>query len=137
MVMAWGGNSIFVLLASPTKFSQGYIFIINLIPLYVVLLVFIGNYSTRLYIAYSSFYVMGTLLAMQIAFVGSQHSVLRPFCLESLAGFNAVQSSEHMAAMGTFLFLQIFTLIRWVKTHLQVGVFCLLLFFICILLGFF
>lgn len=46
----------------------GYIFIINIIPIYVVVMVFIGRYSSRLYVAYSIFYTVGSLLAMQVIF---------------------------------------------------------------------
>ncbi|KAF9624042.1 hypothetical protein IFM89_007740 [Coptis chinensis] len=74
MVSAWGG----------------YVFIINLIPLYVLVLLITGRYSMRLYVAYNCMYVLGMLLAMQIQFVGFQH----------------VQSGEHMAAMGVFFLLQ-------------------------------
>jgi dolichyl-diphosphooligosaccharide--protein glycosyltransferase len=73
MVSAWGG----------------YIFIINLIPIYVVVLLVTGRYSLRLYIAYNCMYILGMLLAMQIRFVGFQH----------------VQSGEHMASIGVFLLL--------------------------------
>lgn len=83
MVSAWGG----------------YVFIINLIPLHVLTLLFTGRYSNRLYIAYSTVYVMGTILAMQISFVGFQH----------------VQSSEHMVAMATFFLMQAFVGINWVR----------------------
>ena len=75
MVSAWGG----------------YVFIINLIPLYVLVLLVTGRYSQRLYVAYNCMYVLGMLLAMQIRFVGFQH----------------VQSGEHMAAMGVFFLLQV------------------------------
>ena len=71
MVSAWGG----------------YIFIINLIPIHVFFLLITGRYSHRLYVAYSTLYVLGTLLSMQITFVG----------------FAPVQSSEHMAGMGLFV----------------------------------
>jgi len=87
MVSAWGG----------------YVFIINLIPLHVLALLFTGRYSNRLYVSYCTVYVMGTILAMQISFVGFQH----------------VQSSEHMVAMGTFGLLQVFVGGNWVKS--QVG----------------
>ncbi|KAK9996759.1 hypothetical protein SO802_021445 [Lithocarpus litseifolius] len=83
MVSAWGG----------------YVFIINLIPLYVLVLLVTGRYSMRLYVAYNSMYVVGMLLAMQIRFVGFQH----------------VQSGEHMAAMGVFFLMQVFYLLDWVK----------------------
>ncbi|CAL5186881.1 unnamed protein product [Lathyrus oleraceus] len=74
MVSAWGG----------------YVFIINLVPLYVLVLLVTGRYSLRLYVAYNCMYVLGMLLAMQIRFVGFQH----------------VQSGEHMASMGVFFLLQ-------------------------------
>ncbi|KAL5993439.1 Dolichyl-diphosphooligosaccharide--protein glycosyltransferase subunit stt3b [Asimina triloba] len=74
MVSAWGG----------------YVFIINLLPLYVLVLLLTGRYSMRLYVAYNCMYVVGMLLAMQIRFVGFQH----------------VQSGEHMAAMGVFFLMQ-------------------------------
>jgi len=75
MVSAWGG----------------YIFIINLIPIYVIVLLVTGRYSMRLYIAYNTLYILGMLLAMQIRFVGFQH----------------VQSGEHMAALGVFFLMQV------------------------------
>jgi dolichyl-diphosphooligosaccharide--protein glycosyltransferase len=84
MVNAWGG----------------YIFIINIIPVYVMVLIFIGRYSHRLYVAYSTFYTLGTLLSMQVRFVG----------------FQAVQSSEHMGAMIVFAILQIVNFISWVRS---------------------
>lgn len=87
MVSAWGG----------------YIFIINLIPLYVFAMLVSGRFSARLYIAYCTFYVLGTLLSMQITFVG----------------FQAVQSSEHMAAFGVFGLLQIHGFLNWVQSQLS------------------
>uniref|UniRef100_A0A1I8BXU8 dolichyl-diphosphooligosaccharide--protein glycotransferase n=1 Tax=Meloidogyne hapla TaxID=6305 RepID=A0A1I8BXU8_MELHA len=50
MVSAWGG----------------YVFIINLIPLHVLVLVISGNYTNKVYIAYTTFYVLGQLMAMQL-----------------------------------------------------------------------
>ncbi|KAK4535232.1 hypothetical protein CDCA_CDCA04G1257 [Cyanidium caldarium] len=78
----------------------GYIFIINLIPIYVIVMVSMGRYSHRLYVAYSVVYVLGTLLSMQIRFVG----------------FQAVQSSEHMSAAAVFVLLQLYCLARWVQS---------------------
>ena len=40
-------------------------FIINIIPIYVVVMVVAGRYSNRLYIAYSTFYALGSIMAMQ------------------------------------------------------------------------
>ncbi|CAK5085693.1 unnamed protein product [Meloidogyne enterolobii] len=56
MVSAWGG----------------YVFIINLIPLHVLVLVISGNYTNKIYIAYTTFYILGQLMAMQVPFVGFQ-----------------------------------------------------------------
>ena len=50
MVAAWGG----------------YVFIINLIPLYVLFLIIVERTTIKIYIAYSVFYVIGTLLSMQV-----------------------------------------------------------------------
>jgi dolichyl-diphosphooligosaccharide--protein glycosyltransferase len=62
----------------------GYVFIINLVPLHAFTLILMGRFSTRLYIAYSTFYVTGTLASMTIPFVG----------------FIPLRTSEHMAALG-------------------------------------
>ncbi|CAG8588453.1 10880_t:CDS:2 [Funneliformis caledonium] len=86
MVAAWGG----------------YVFIINLIPLHAFVLILMGRFSSRLYVAYSSFYVLGTLMSMQIPFVG----------------FQATRTSEHMAAMGIFFLLQIIAFVELVRSHL-------------------
>jgi len=86
MVSAWGG----------------YIFIINLIPLHVLTLLVTGRFSARLYIAYCTLYTLGTLLSMQINFVG----------------FQPVQSSEHMAALGVFGLLQLYCFVNWLRSLL-------------------
>ncbi|KAJ4461514.1 putative Dolichyl-diphosphooligosaccharide--protein glycosyltransferase subunit STT3 [Paratrimastix pyriformis] len=78
----------------------GYIFIINLIPLYTLVMLFFGRYSTRLYVAYTTFYVLGIFLSMQITFIG----------------FAPVQSGEHMIAFGCFALLQVFMGFSFVKS---------------------
>ena len=50
----------------------GYVFLINLIPLHVFVLMLAGRFSHRIYIAYSTVYTIGPLLSMQISFVGFQ-----------------------------------------------------------------
>lgn len=84
MVSAWGG----------------YIFIINIIPIHVFALLVTGRYSHRVYVAYCSFYVMATLLSMQIPFVG----------------FLPVRSSEHVAAFGVFGLLQLYGGLNWLRS---------------------
>jgi hypothetical protein len=59
--------------------------------------------SNRLYVAYSTVYILGTLLSMQITFVG----------------FQPVQSSEHMAAFGVFGLLQLVGGFNWVRGHMS------------------
>lgn len=78
----------------------GYIFLINLIPVYVLVMLFSGRYSNRLYVAYNTFYVLGTLLSMQIRFVG----------------FNAVQTPEHLGAFGTFGLINLYCVGLWVRS---------------------
>lgn len=70
MVSAWGG----------------YVFITNLIPLHIFVLLLIGRFSARLYISYTTWYMLGTLASMQVPFVG----------------FLPIRSSDHMAALGVF-----------------------------------
>jgi dolichyl-diphosphooligosaccharide--protein glycosyltransferase len=84
MVSAWGG----------------YVFIINLIPLHVLVLMLMGRYSNRLYVSYSAFYVLGTLFSMQIPFVG----------------FQPVRTSEHMAAGGVFVLIQAYAFLRYMTS---------------------
>lgn len=47
----------------------GYSFIINIIPVFVLGTIFINKFNLRIYIAYSIFYTMGSLMAMLITFV--------------------------------------------------------------------
>ncbi|CAK7327884.1 unnamed protein product [Dovyalis caffra] len=96
--LAWGLASAFGYFYMVSAWG-GYVFIINLIPLYVLVLLITGRYSMRLYVAYNCMYVLGMLLAMQIRFVGFQH----------------VQSGEHMAAMGVFFLMQVFYFLGWVN----------------------
>lgn len=85
MVAAWGG----------------YVFITNMIPLHGLVLILMGRYNPRLYVAYSSFYAIGTLSSMQIPFVG----------------FQPVRTSEHMAALGVFGLLQIIAFVELVRGY--------------------
>ncbi|EDO46343.1 predicted protein [Nematostella vectensis] len=81
----------------------GYVFLINLIPLHVLVLMITGRFSHRIYVAYSSVYCLGTILSMQISFVG----------------FQPVQSSEHMAAFGVFGLCQIHAFVDYVRARMS------------------
>jgi len=60
------------------------VFITNMVPLHVFVLVLMGRFNNKIYTAYSSWYVIGTLASMQVPFVG----------------FLPIRTSEHMAALG-------------------------------------
>ena len=87
MVSAWGG----------------YVFIINLIPLHVFVLLLMGRYSSKIFVSYSVFYITGLLLSMQIPFVG----------------FQPIRTSEHMAAAGVFALLQGYAFLMYVREKLS------------------
>ncbi|KAL2862119.1 Oligosaccharyl transferase STT3 subunit-domain-containing protein [Aspergillus pseudodeflectus] len=83
MVSAWGG----------------YVFITNLIPLHIFVLLCMGRYSSRLYISYTTWYALGTLASMQIPFVG----------------FLPIRNSDHMSALGVFGLLQLVAFADFVR----------------------
>jgi dolichyl-diphosphooligosaccharide--protein glycosyltransferase len=49
----------------------GYIFVNNLIGLHAIILVLLGRFSSKIYYAYTLFYIIGTILAMQIPIIGT------------------------------------------------------------------
>ncbi|KAL4572258.1 hypothetical protein LXL04_019028 [Taraxacum kok-saghyz] len=77
----------------------GYTFIINLIPMHVLLCIVTGRYSSRLYIAYAPLVVLGTLLA----------------ALVPVVGFNAVMTSEHFASFLVFIIIHLVGLAYYIK----------------------
>ncbi|RJE21424.1 oligosaccharyl transferase [Aspergillus sclerotialis] len=86
MVSAWGG----------------YVFITNLIPLHVFVLLCMGRYSSRMYISYTTWYALGTLASMQIPFVG----------------FLPIRNSDHMSALGVFGLVQLVAFADFVRGFL-------------------
>lgn len=87
MVSAWGG----------------YVFIINLIPLHVFVLLLMGRFSSKIFTSYSVFFITGLLLSMQIPFVG----------------FQPIRTSEHMAAAGVFALLQAYAFIQYLRDRMS------------------
>jgi len=96
---AWSALSYFYMVSA----WGGYVFIINLIPLHVLVLLLMGRYSERMYVAYNSFFIIGLVCSMQIPFVG----------------FLPVSTSEHMAAAGVFGLLQIVAFVKYVQSYLS------------------
>ncbi|XP_054708853.1 dolichyl-diphosphooligosaccharide--protein glycosyltransferase subunit STT3B-like [Uloborus diversus] len=86
MVSAWGG----------------YVFIINLIPLHVFVLILMGRFSNRIYVAYSTFFILGLLFSMQVPFVG----------------FQPVRTSEHMASAGVFILLNAYAFLKYLQSFM-------------------
>lgn len=87
MVSAWGG----------------YVFIINLIPLHVFVLLLMGRFSNRLFTSYTTFYILGLILSMQIPFVG----------------FQPIRTSEHMAALGVFALLFAVATLKYLQSMMS------------------
>eukprot|EP00058_Branchiostoma_floridae_P024081 XP_002609571.1 hypothetical protein BRAFLDRAFT_101929 [Branchiostoma floridae] len=87
MVSAWGG----------------YVYIINLIPLHVFVLLLMGRFSYRIFVAYCAFFILGLLLSMQVPFVG----------------FQPIRTSEHMASAGVFALLIAYGFLKYLHTHLS------------------
>ncbi|KAH7572252.1 hypothetical protein JRO89_XS04G0228000 [Xanthoceras sorbifolium] len=85
----------------------GYTFIINLIPMHVLLCIVTGRYSSRLYIAYAPLVVLGTLLASLVPVVG----------------FNAVMTSEHFASFLVFIVIHVVALVYYIKGILSAKMF--------------
>lgn len=87
MVSAWGG----------------YVFITNIIPMHVFVLLLMGRYHARLYTAYCTWYVLGTIASMQIPFVGTL----------------PVKGSEHMGALGVFGLMQLVAFAAYLKSKVS------------------
>uniref|UniRef100_V5I8A4 dolichyl-diphosphooligosaccharide--protein glycotransferase n=1 Tax=Anoplophora glabripennis TaxID=217634 RepID=V5I8A4_ANOGL len=87
MVSAWGG----------------YVFIINLIPLHVFVLLLMGRFSNRLFTSYTTFYILGLIFSMQIPFVG----------------FQPIRTSEHMAASGVFALMFAVGFLKYLQTMMS------------------
>ncbi|KII72513.1 Dolichyl-diphosphooligosaccharide--protein glycosyltransferase subunit STT3 [Thelohanellus kitauei] len=83
MVTAWGG----------------YVFIINIIPMHVLILLAMGKFSHRLYVSYCSFFALGLILSMQTPFVG----------------YLAISTSEHIGSIGVFGLIQLIAFLQFVK----------------------
>lgn len=80
----------------------GHVFIINIVPIHVLVLLLSGHYSAKVYVAYSTFYPLVTLGAMQVPFIG----------------FNAVLKGESAGSHGNFALLQAYALLRWLYVQL-------------------
>jgi dolichyl-diphosphooligosaccharide--protein glycosyltransferase len=69
------------------------------IPLHAFVLILMGRYNNRLYTAYSSWYVLGTVASMQVPFVE----------------YLPIRTSEHMAPLGVFGLIQLVAFVEIVR----------------------
>ena len=81
----------------------GYNFIVNLIPIHAFGMLVLGRYSGRLYIAFTTFVLLGTGVAVQVPVVG----------------FNAVTTSEHFAGFLMFVVLNLVAFVRFLRQTLS------------------
>ena len=81
----------------------GYSFIINIIPIFVLGTMFINKFNMRIYVAYSVFYTLGSLLAMLITFVN----------------FAVIRSSEHLASHCVFFIMNVYVIIDYIRQNLK------------------
>lgn len=82
----------------------GYLVVHNTLPLYVIAMLASGAYSKRLYVAYSVFYAFGTLLAMNVQFIG----------------FQPVLTLEHACGLVGFLLLQLYAAVDLGHSYMPV-----------------
>jgi dolichyl-diphosphooligosaccharide--protein glycosyltransferase len=102
------------------------VFIINLIPLHVFVLLLMGRFSNRIYTAYTTFFILGLVLSMQIPFVGRfifkrKISLIPDYkrLFGSWTGFQPVRTSEHMASLGVFALLNAVAILRYLQSKLS------------------
>lgn len=79
----------------------GYTFVLNMVGLHAVALVFSGRFSLKLYLSYSLFYAIGTLLAIQVPVVG----------------MTPLRSLEQMGPLGVFLLIQGLAFCEAIRIH--------------------
>ena len=93
----------------------GYIFVVNMIGLHAFCLILLGRFSNKLYSAYTLWYIIGTLGAMQVPVVG--WTPLKS--LEQLAPFGVFGLMQLLQLCQNNYFLKLFNMKR--ETMYSVG----------------
>ena len=75
--------------------------------------VILQTHTLRIYVAYTTFYLLGLLMSMQVPFVG----------------FQPIRTSEHMAAAGVFALLNAYGFLKYLQARLTGSQFRQLFFF--------
>ena len=76
----------------------GYVFVLNMVGLHAAILVGLGRFSTKVYLSFTLFYVIGTTLAIQIPVVGLTplKSLEQLGCCAIFIGYQVLFISERM-----------------------------------------
>lgn len=118
MVAAWGGYiCIYIIIC-----VGGYLIIldiINLLPLYTLVMVIFGKFSHRLYIAYSVVYVLGTLMSMQVFIVEFKPVRTSERILYAIQRVLFLESAIDMPALGVFCLLQVYGFLQFVQNKMS------------------
>ncbi|KAF4674262.1 oligosaccharyl transferase stt3 subunit [Perkinsus olseni] len=109
------GSMLWSMLAAVAYFYMvaswgGYVFITNTVSIYVFALLVLGKFNKRHYVAYTVFYIIGTMFCLNIPFVN----------------FQAITSSEHMASHGMFLVSSVYMLVGYLRKVLPEGAFAVM-----------
>lgn len=88
MVLTWGG----------------YVFVLGVVSIYVIGLILTDNFNSKVYVAFSLFYVIGNLLSLTMPFV---------------AHWAVWESSEHLPSHVAFIVMNLYMLSQFVKKNLS------------------
>lgn len=87
MVLTWGG----------------YVFVLGFMSIFIIALIILGRFNIKAYITFSTVYIVGTLLSLNIPFVG----------------YWAIwQSSEHLPSHIAFILMQLYFIRLFLKRRL-------------------
>ena len=81
----------------------GYIFLVNLIAIHAVVLVLMGRFGEKVYYSYCLFYVVGTVLVMQVPVIG----------------WAPLKSLEQIGALVVFVVFQVLHFSEWMLQRKQ------------------
>lgn len=83
----------------------GYVFVLNLIGVHAAFLVLSGRFCSKVYVAYSIFYLLGTALAIQVPVVG----------------WTPLKSLEQLGPCAVFLGYQVLILCEYIRKKQQLS----------------
>ena len=101
------GKILYAVLTSLSYFYMsaswgGHVFVINLLPLHVLLNMMLNYFNRKLYVAYTTFYMFGVFLSMQVPFIG----------------FQVIFKADHFLSLIIFVFCQILAAKKSIRRYL-------------------